>query len=426
MSFGDKCINIPMDKPFFSVLLPTYNRADFLPLAIRSVLQQSFADFELIVSNGGSTDNTKQVVAELKDERIRYVETIERLNMGENYENALNQANGEYIIFFSDDDAFVPTTLERIKKVINEYNALMVIFPIAYYFHEETEEFGHKIPGNTLAFLPYSGKVKCVKSRYTLEQMLGSYNLKDIQRDDQHTSPFIGNVAYHHSINDQIKSKTQSFFAIIPIDIYFITMVLGVIDQYYVLNEPLLVWSRWSKNSTASFGMKGDALRQHYEKLLNGKSLNYVPLKFPLPTNCYANAVLQANDDLGDILDYSNIDWTHYFTKKYEYLTHLQEIEINTAREFEEFHKVLSEQPPELQTSVENKIHSTNSTLEAKLKKMLRTTLPSISQALRNKFKTSKEKTPKIIKGKAVGFNNFLESAEYLDRNLNQFSESDI
>ena len=104
----------------------------------------------------------------------------------------------------------------------------------------------------------------------------------------------------------------------------------------------------------------------------------------------------------------------------------LQEIGVNTEREFEEFDKVLSEQPLELQISVKNKILSANSTLEAKLKKMLRTTLPSVSQILRNKFKTSKEKTPKMIKGNKVGFNNFLEAAEYLDRNLNQFSEPNL
>ena len=114
-----------MKKPFFSVILPTYNRADFLPLAIQSVLQQTFGDFELVISNGGSTDNTKAAVAEFKDERIRYVETLQRLDMSENYDHALNHANGEYIIFFSDDDAFLPTTLEKIKKVINEYNTLM-------------------------------------------------------------------------------------------------------------------------------------------------------------------------------------------------------------------------------------------------------------------------------------------------------------
>ncbi len=108
------------NKPLFSVLMPTYNRAHLLPLAIKSVLRQSFEDFEIIVSNGGSTDDTKDVVAGFNAPRIRYVESETRLKIGDNYQNALAHATGEYLTFLSDDDAFAPVMLERVKRVIVE------------------------------------------------------------------------------------------------------------------------------------------------------------------------------------------------------------------------------------------------------------------------------------------------------------------
>jgi len=63
-------------KPFLvSVIIPTYNRANLLPRAIKSVLNQTFKDFELIIVDDGSTDNTEEVIKEFqrKDERIKYI-----------------------------------------------------------------------------------------------------------------------------------------------------------------------------------------------------------------------------------------------------------------------------------------------------------------------------------------------------------------
>ena len=411
-----------MNKPFFSVILPTYNRANFLPLAIQSVLQQSFEDFELVISNGGSTDNTRNVVAEFKDKRIRYIETDKRLSMSENYQHALNHSSGEFIIFFSDDDAFIPTSLMRARRILNEKNTEMVVFAIAYYFHETTTEFSYTMEKNSLAFFPYSSKVVKVESRHAIEQMFQQLNLIDVPRDHQYVNPFIGNIVCHRSIFERLKSQKHQLFATIPIDTYFITIVLGNIDIYYHLSEPLLVWSRWSRNATASLNMKGDSLRQHYEKQLNGESLRYVPLKYPLQLNCGANAALHAKNDLGKTLGYLNIDWSKYFIKQYEYLSYLQEVGVNTKREFEEFNQTVAKQPPELQKSIESQLSLTNSLLKTKIKKFIRKNAPSVAQTLIQIFKLNSSEKIKIVKGNEINFRNFLECAEYLDNNLEQFS----
>ncbi len=99
-------------KPFVSILLPTYNRADLLPRAVESVLAQTFPNWELIIWDDGSTDSTQEVLNGFRDSRIHYSYAG---NHGQAY--ALNQAfqlaHGEYIAILNDDDQWAENKLER-------------------------------------------------------------------------------------------------------------------------------------------------------------------------------------------------------------------------------------------------------------------------------------------------------------------------
>ncbi|MGI8640399.1 MAG: glycosyltransferase family 2 protein [Pyrinomonadaceae bacterium] len=406
-------------KPLFSILIPTYNRAAFLPLAIESVLRQTFKDFELIVSNGGSTDNTKDVVTLFDDERIKYVEADTRLSMSDNYQRAFDYAAGEFIIFFSDDDAFVPTMLERVERVIKEQNAKMVAFHTAFYYPESFEEFNDRIASNSLLFLPYRGKTSPVKSQHALTQMFGNFGLVKVPKDTKHFQPFIGNIVCHNSIYNKIIQKTPRLFPIVPVDVYLVAMILGLAEEYYHLSEPLLVWSRWSKNATAPFNMKGKSLRQHYEKLLEGESLEYVPMKFALPNNCTDNALLQAKKDLGEAASYLNVDWGTYFISNFEQLMYLSEAGVDTNEEFQEFSYTLAAQPTEVQVHV----RAVTSRFTAVMKREIRKRIPFVAKKLRNLFMLKQNEKPIIVRGAEAGFNNFLECANYLERNLDKFSK---
>ena len=63
------------DSPLVSVILPTYNRGHSIAQAAKSVLEQSYSNLELIICDDGSTDDTREVVSELNDSRIRYLES---------------------------------------------------------------------------------------------------------------------------------------------------------------------------------------------------------------------------------------------------------------------------------------------------------------------------------------------------------------
>jgi glycosyltransferase involved in cell wall biosynthesis len=96
-----------------SIIIPTYNRAYSLRLAIISVLNQTFHDFEIIVVDDGSRDNTHEVISEFSDGRIRYIcHEVNKKEAGARNTGVVN-STGEYIAFIDDDDEWLPEKLEK-------------------------------------------------------------------------------------------------------------------------------------------------------------------------------------------------------------------------------------------------------------------------------------------------------------------------
>lgn len=110
-----------MSEVQFSIVIPTFNRAGFIGTTIRSVLDQSFNDFEVIVVDDGSTDNTEEVVAAIADDRVKYhrKENEERA-AARNAGTAL--ANGRYVTFLDSDDIVYPDHLQTAAEMIAQYN----------------------------------------------------------------------------------------------------------------------------------------------------------------------------------------------------------------------------------------------------------------------------------------------------------------
>lgn len=98
--------------PSVSVIVPTHNRAAYLHRTLQSVLAQTFTDYELIVVDDGSTDDTPSVVCALADTRIHFVQQAQRERATARNEG-IRQARGEFIAFLDDDDLWLPAHLER-------------------------------------------------------------------------------------------------------------------------------------------------------------------------------------------------------------------------------------------------------------------------------------------------------------------------
>ena len=99
-----------LPKRSVSVIVPTYNRAAFLPIAIQSLFEQSFQNIEIIVVDDGSTDETKVVLEPLMD-KIKYI-TTEHKGTAHARNTGMKAATGEYIAFLDSDDLYLPHKLE--------------------------------------------------------------------------------------------------------------------------------------------------------------------------------------------------------------------------------------------------------------------------------------------------------------------------
>ncbi|MBR8830312.1 MAG: hypothetical protein N5P05_003407 [Chroococcopsis gigantea SAG 12.99] len=104
-----------------SLCLPTYNRSHYLTYSITSVLKQTYEDFELIVCDDASPDNTAEVVKNFNDSRIRYIRHEENIGRSRNMRAGFAASRGEYFIKFDDDDALTPDFLCKTVTILDSH-----------------------------------------------------------------------------------------------------------------------------------------------------------------------------------------------------------------------------------------------------------------------------------------------------------------
>ena len=110
------------ENPLFSIVLPTYNREKYLPRAICSVLAQKFTDFELLIIDDGSKDNTEKLVKKFadKDKRILYIKNEKNSGLIYSANRGIDLAKGRYITRLDSDDIIYPNLFDEYKKFIDE------------------------------------------------------------------------------------------------------------------------------------------------------------------------------------------------------------------------------------------------------------------------------------------------------------------
>lgn len=104
-----------------SICIPTYNRSNYLQYSVNSVLNQTYPDFELIICDDGSTDDTPEVVKNFADSRIRYIRHPQNIGRSNNMRSGFENATGEYFIKFDDDDALTPEFLAKTVNILDNH-----------------------------------------------------------------------------------------------------------------------------------------------------------------------------------------------------------------------------------------------------------------------------------------------------------------
>jgi glycosyltransferase involved in cell wall biosynthesis len=128
-----------ISTPKVSVLVPSYNYAHFLDETISSVLDQTFSDYELIIVDNNSTDDTELVVEKyLTDKRISYYKNEKNIGIAGNLNKCLEYAKGDYIKFLCADDKFHPLMLEKFVAVMESMPGVSLITCDKEVFHSKS------------------------------------------------------------------------------------------------------------------------------------------------------------------------------------------------------------------------------------------------------------------------------------------------
>jgi glycosyltransferase involved in cell wall biosynthesis len=104
----------------FSIVIPTRDRLDQLKAAINSILQQDYQDYEIVIADNSTNKDIENWILNFNDSRIRYFPPKQSLNVTENWNRAINLAEGEYILMLGDDDVLVPKGLSILQRSINQ------------------------------------------------------------------------------------------------------------------------------------------------------------------------------------------------------------------------------------------------------------------------------------------------------------------
>ena len=132
-------------SPKVSVIIPTYNREGFIKRAVDSVLAQTFTDYEIIVIDDGSADQTRHVLAPYQD-RIRYFYQENR-GISEARNRGIQEAKGEYIAFLDSDDWWAPTKLERQVGILDDRKTVGLVYGRMPILDEKGKVIGIKPQG---------------------------------------------------------------------------------------------------------------------------------------------------------------------------------------------------------------------------------------------------------------------------------------
>jgi len=207
-----------MTTLFFTVVIPTYNRAGLLLEAIQSVLDQTFGDFELIVVDDYSTDGTKDVVGSFRDDRIKYI-INDHAKGGAGTRNAgIFRARGEWIAFLDDDDIWLPKKLELQYKKIQECDDTVGLIYSGYtsYDFDKKQEVFVYIPEkegwilDKLLYKNYIGTFSTVVIKTTLLKHVGGLDERFKGMQDMELYVNIARLSKIAFVNEKLTYVRQS------------------------------------------------------------------------------------------------------------------------------------------------------------------------------------------------------------------------
>ena len=266
-----------VEMPFFSIVMPTRNRASLLKSSLKTAVDQSFDDYEVVVCDNNSKDDTREVVEAFMSQssRIRYVNPERDLSMCDNWDFALKHARGRFIIYLSDDDGLLLDCLSYAHNLISKFDLKLLVWPFAFYQHPDIPD-PRLTASLSCDFM--TGKLFEVASDAVIQ------GLCEFQPLIERIIPRMLNCAVDRSLVEQAASATNRFFVPPMPDYSTACQLLSVTESYHFIDLPLFIsGASVHSNTGMRFGRKQkfDA----YTSLYNGDLLAGVPhpMKYLIP-----------------------------------------------------------------------------------------------------------------------------------------------
>lgn len=176
-----------MKDELVSIIMPSWNTGRFISDSIQSVLDQTYKNFELIIVDDASTDNTDKIINSFKDTRIKYYKNSQNEGAAKSRNLALRKARGKWIAFLDSDDLWMPEKLEKQIKFMKENN-----ISFSYHNYEKIDEFSNPIgilvtgPKRITKKMMYRyGYPGCLTFMYEAKRF-GLIQIKDIKKNNDY------------------------------------------------------------------------------------------------------------------------------------------------------------------------------------------------------------------------------------------------
>lgn len=144
-----------MRKPFFSIIIPTYNRINYLKRAVHCILLQDFKDFEIIIADNNSTDNTQHLIKNFKRKEIIYFKNNRNIGLIPNLKKGMKIARGKYVILHGDDDFIIyQDCLKQAYNLIKKRNYGFIRLNTLHFSYKKNRIFDYKKILKDLAIEP--------------------------------------------------------------------------------------------------------------------------------------------------------------------------------------------------------------------------------------------------------------------------------
>ncbi len=306
----------------FSVIIPTKDRAPYLAQTLRTCSLQDYDNLEIIVSDDGSSDQTKEIVMEAaeKDDRIIYITPGKNVGMRENFEFALNQVRPGYVLALGGDDGLLPYGIEGIRDEIFTTGKELVTWSAPIY------SYGNSVTKRSQLVLHKKSRSKIVNSNTFLDRQ--SKNLNYIS-DPELPMFYVKGVASTDLI-ERVKgrSKNRLFYNCATPDGYSGIVLAGEVDSYAYSGTPFSIYGT-SPSSEGLNYLRGDEESKKQSNNFFSNAINW-PMHKDLASQPYsplislmtADYLLSAKTLKGWPGTYVQIDYKNLLIKGLKELSH--------------------------------------------------------------------------------------------------------